>query len=132
MLHAQYIEENKKIFVKLLRTWLYVKSLGYTKEFDVPDCAGEFHLRLRQLEKSLLQALNDAKGKILDDDSVITTLETLKQEAADISKKVEETDKVIGEIETVSQQYMPLSQVWHRVITVHPLYFFSCRQFCCT
>ena len=74
-------------------------------------CAGEFHLRLRQLEKSLLQALNDAKGKILDDDSVITTLETLKQEAADISKKVEETDKVIAEIETVSQQYMPLSQV---------------------
>jgi dynein heavy chain 1 len=85
------------------------------KGFDVRDCAGEFHLRLRQLEKSLLQALNDAKGKILDDDSVITTLETLKQEAADISKKVEETDKVIGEIETVSQQYMPLSQVCHGV-----------------
>lgn len=72
---------------------------------------GEFHLRLRQLEKSLLQALNEAKGKILDDDSVITTLETLKQEAADISKKVEETDRVIGEIETVSLQYKPLSQV---------------------
>lgn len=72
---------------------------------------GEFHLRLRQLEKCLLQALNEAKGKILDDDSVITTLETLKQEAADISKKVEETDKVIAEIETVSLQYKPLSQV---------------------
>lgn len=72
---------------------------------------GEFHLRLRQLEKSLLQALNEAKGKILDDDSVITTLETLKQEAADIGLKVEETDKVIAEIETVSQQYKPLSQV---------------------
>lgn len=68
-------------------------------------------MRLRQLEKSLLQALNDAKGKILDDDSVITTLETLKQEAADIGQKVEETDKVISEIETVSQQYLPLSQV---------------------
>lgn len=72
---------------------------------------GEFHLRLRQLEKCLLQALNEAKGKILDDDSVITTLETLKQEAADISTKVEETDKVIAEIETVSLQYKPLSQV---------------------
>lgn len=68
-------------------------------------------MRLRQLEKCLLQALNEAKGKILDDDSVITTLETLKQEAADISKKVEETDKVIAEIETVSLQYKPLSQV---------------------
>lgn len=72
---------------------------------------GEFHLRLRQLEKSLLQALNEAKGKILDDNSVISTLETLKKEADDISKKVEETDKVIAEIETVSQQYKPLSQV---------------------
>lgn len=50
--------------------------------------AGEFHLRLRQLEKSLLQALNDAKGKILDDDSVIATLETLKKEADDIGLKV--------------------------------------------
>lgn len=49
---------------------------------------GEFHLRLRQLEKSLLQALNDAKGKILDDDSIIATLETLKKEAADIGQKV--------------------------------------------
>lgn len=45
-------------------------------------------MRLRQLEKSLLQALNDAKGKILDDDSVIATLETLKKEAADIGQKV--------------------------------------------
>ncbi|OXU20057.1 hypothetical protein TSAR_001625, partial [Trichomalopsis sarcophagae] len=80
------------------------------KRSDLLKLQGEFHLRLRQLEKSLLQALNDAKGKILDDDSVITTLETLKQEAADISKKVEETDKVIAEIETVSQQYLPLSQ----------------------
>lgn len=51
-------------------------------------CSGEFHLRLRQLEKSLLQALNDAKGKILDDDSVIATLETLKKEADDIGQKV--------------------------------------------
>ena len=33
--------------------------------FDLP---GEFHLRLRHLEKELLQALNDAKGRILDDD----------------------------------------------------------------
>ena len=30
--------------------------------------SGEFHLRLRHLEKSLLQALNASKGRILDDD----------------------------------------------------------------
>lgn len=76
-----------------------------------PSPTGEFQLRLRQLEKNLLQVLNDSKGQILDDDSVITTLETLKKEAADISLKVQETDKTMNEIEMVSQQYLPLSSV---------------------
>lgn len=70
---------------------------------------GEFQLRLRQLEKSLLQALNEVKGRILDDDTIITTLENLKKEAAEVTRKVEETDIVMQEVETVSQQYLPLS-----------------------
>lgn len=72
-------------------------------------CAGEFQLRLRQLEKSLLQALNEVKGRILDDDTIITTLENLKKEAAEVTRKVEETDIVMAEVETVSQQYLTLS-----------------------
>ncbi|XP_073982188.1 dynein heavy chain, cytoplasmic isoform X4 [Rhodnius prolixus] len=106
------------------------------KRSDLLKLQGEFHLRLRQLEKSLLQALNEAKGKILDDDSVITTLETLKQEAADISKKVEETDRVIAEIETVSQQYKPLSQACSNMYftmdslnQIHFLYQYSLKFF---
>ncbi|XP_065167911.1 dynein heavy chain, cytoplasmic isoform X2 [Atheta coriaria] len=106
------------------------------KRSDLLKLQGEFHLRLRQLEKSLLQALNDAKGKILDDDSVITTLETLKQEAAEIGQKVEETDKVISEIETVSQQYLPLSQACSNTYftmdslnQVHFLYQYSLKMF---
>lgn len=106
------------------------------KRSDLLKLQGEFHLRLRQLEKSLLQALNDAKGKILDDDSVITTLETLKHEAADISKKVEETDKVIAEIDTVSQQYLPLSQACSNIYftmdglnQIHFLYQYSLKMF---
>lgn len=106
------------------------------KRSDLLKLQGEFHLRLRQLEKSLLQALNDAKGKILDDDSVITTLETLKQEAAEIGQKVEETDKVISEIETVSQQYLPLAQACSNTYftmdtlnQVHFLYQYSLQMF---
>ncbi|XP_077296363.1 dynein heavy chain, cytoplasmic isoform X2 [Arctopsyche grandis] len=106
------------------------------KRSDLLKLQGEFHLRLRQLEKSLLQALNDAKGKILDDDSIIATLETLKKEAADIGQKVEETDKVIGEIETVSQQYLPLSQACSSMYftmeslnQVHFLYQYSLKMF---
>lgn len=49
------------------------------------------------------------KGRILDDDTIITTLENLKKEAAEVTRKVEETDIVMQEVETVSQQYLPLS-----------------------
>ena len=61
---------------------------------------GEYQLRLRQLEKQLLSTLNDVKGRILDDDSVITALKTLKKEAKEIGKK----------IARVSAIYEPLSQ----------------------
>jgi len=44
-----------------------------------------------KLEKALLAALNQSQGKLLDDDKIITTLETLKSEALDIQKKVAET-----------------------------------------
>jgi len=63
------------------------------KRSDLVKLQGEYHLRLRQLEKSLLQALNYVKGKILDDDSVVTSLQSQKKEALEIGKKVEETDK---------------------------------------
>ena len=42
--------------------------------------------------------------------SIITTLETLKKEAAEVTRKVEETDVVMAEVETVSQQYLSLAQ----------------------
>ncbi|KAI6134168.1 dynein heavy chain protein 1, partial [Pisolithus croceorrhizus] len=63
---------------------------------------GEFRLRLRTLEKLLLQALNESTGNILDDDKVIGTLETLKREAAEITHKVEETDIIMKEVEQVT------------------------------
>lgn len=37
------------------------------KRSDLLKLQGEFALKLRHLEKSLLEALNNAKGKILDD-----------------------------------------------------------------
>ncbi|EDV24404.1 uncharacterized protein TRIADDRAFT_24890 [Trichoplax adhaerens] len=97
------------------------------KRSDLLKLQGEYKLRLRQLEKSLLQALNDSKGRILDDDSVITTLETLKKEAAEISNKVEETDTIMAEVETVSKQYRPLalscSSIYFTIDRLHQMHF---------
>jgi dynein heavy chain 1 len=106
------------------------------KRSDLLKLQGEFLLRLRHLEKSLLSALNEAKGRILDDDSIITHLETLKHEAEEIAKRVEETDVTMAEVESTSQQYIPLAQSCSSIYftleslnQVHFLYQFSLQFF---
>ncbi|VDP72907.1 unnamed protein product [Echinostoma caproni] len=102
------------------------------KRSDLLKMQGEFQLRLRHLEKDLLQSLNEAEGNLLDDDKIITRLETLKQEAGEVAKKVEETDVIMSEVETVSQQYVSLAQSCSNIYftleamnQVHFLYHYS-------
>ena len=79
---------------------------------------GEFNTHLRGLEKRLLQALNQSRGNILDDDVVIETLETLKKESAEISKKVAETDGIMTEVETITRQYQIIARACSAVFAV--------------
>ena len=72
------------------------------KRSDLLKLQGEYMLKLRHLEQSMLQALNEVKGHIVDDDMIITQLENLKREAAEVQRKVEETDVVMAEVEKVS------------------------------
>ncbi|OCH92714.1 dynein heavy chain protein 1 [Obba rivulosa] len=106
------------------------------KRTDLMKMQGEFRLRLRTLEKLLLQALNESTGNILDDDKVIDTLETLKREAAEITRKVEETDVVMKEVEEVTAEYSPLAQacssiffILEQLNVVNHFYQFSLRFF---
>ncbi|GAA5901689.1 dynein heavy chain [Sporobolomyces salmoneus] len=88
------------------------------KRSDLFRLQGEFRARLLHLEKSLLAALNESQGNILDDDKVIGTLETLKREAADVTRKVEETDSIMAEVEEVTNEYLPLAQASSNVFFV--------------
>ncbi|KAI0063221.1 dynein heavy chain protein 1 [Artomyces pyxidatus] len=106
------------------------------KRTDLMKVQGEFRVRLRTLEKLLLQALNESSGNILDDDKVIDTLETLKREAAEITRKVEETDVIMKEVEQVTAEYLPLAQACSSVFfileqlnLVNHFYQFSLRFF---
>ncbi len=49
---------------------------------------GEFQARLRELEEQLLRELSSVSGNILDNDSIIMSLERLKKEAAEVSRQV--------------------------------------------
>ncbi|CAH1756141.1 13650_t:CDS:10 [Entrophospora sp. SA101] len=106
------------------------------KRTDLIKLQGEFRLKLRHLEKSLLQALNESKGNILDDGKVLETLETLKKEAAEITHKVEETESIMKEVEQVTTEYTPLAQACSSVFFVmeqmnllHHFYQFSLEYF---
>lgn len=97
---------------------------------------GEFNTHLRGLEKRLLQALNESRGNILDDDVVIETLETLKKEAGEISRKMVETEGVMAEVEAITLQYNTIARACSAVFAVleqlHHLnhfYQFSLRFF---
>ena len=102
------------------RSSLETQSLNDVLKAERPDVdkrrtnlvkmQGEFDTNLRQLEKRLLQALNESRGNILDDDNVIQTLETLKKEAAVITKKVAETEGVMAEVQRITLGYSRIAR----------------------
>jgi dynein heavy chain 1 len=85
------------------------------KRSDLLKLQGECKVKLRELEDSLLDALNKSEGNILDNNALISTLETLKKEAATIAAEVEKTEDTMKEIELVSNQYLPLSNMTSRI-----------------
>ncbi|KAL6068809.1 putative dyneins heavy chain [Balamuthia mandrillaris] len=109
----------------------------HKKRVDLLKLQGEFKVRLRNLEKSLLDALNASQGNnILEDDHVISTLESLKNEAASVAAKMAQTEVVMQEISTVSEEYVPMAVACsgiyfalEQTASVHFLYQFSLNFF---
>ena len=91
---------------------------------------GEFKVHLRQLEKRLLQALNESRGNILDDDHVIETLEKLKREAAEITEKAANTEGIMAEVEKLTLKYTKIARSCSAIFAVleqlhHLNYFYQ-------
>ncbi|KAK7206778.1 dynein heavy chain, N-terminal region 1-domain-containing protein [Myxozyma melibiosi] len=81
----------------------------------------DFKVHLRQLEQSLLKALNESKGNILDDDNVINTLENLKVQSADIAEKMTETEGVMTKIAEIAEQYQPIAAASSTIYAIQEL-----------
>jgi hypothetical protein len=104
----------------------------HERRTDVLRLQGEYRVRLRALEKSLLAALNEAEGNLLDNDTVLATLERLKHDAADVARKAADADAVMAELTAVSRQYAPFAKACasiyfalEELAQVHFLYQFS-------
>lgn len=70
---------------------------------------GEQSAKLRELEEALLNKISAVQGAILDDDSVINTLEKIKSEAAELNTEVMKTQEIMDEVRAASAFYEPLA-----------------------
>eukprot|EP00923_Selenidium_pygospionis_P010873 GHVN01019032.1.p1 GENE.GHVN01019032.1~~GHVN01019032.1.p1 ORF type:complete len:2863 (-),score=448.94 GHVN01019032.1:301-8082(-) len=93
------------------------------KRSDMLKLQGEFRVKVRELEDSLLMALSNVQGNILDDDKVIGTLENLKKQAAEVEREVAKTDIVMEEVNKTSKEYEPLAIASARI-------FFTLQHLC--
>ena len=103
---------------------------------DLERMQSEFQRRLLRLEQSLLTALNEAQGHILDDDHVVSTLETLKAEADDVTQKVQATGDIMTTVQQATEAYVPLASacsalyfLLEHMQELHPFYSFDMRLF---
>mmetsp|Transcript_2191 Transcript_2191/g.1957 ORF Transcript_2191/g.1957 Transcript_2191/m.1957 type:complete len:354 (+) Transcript_2191:1782-2843(+) len=97
---------------------------------------GEFVVKLRELEDSLLDALFNVTGNILDNQQVITTLQNLKDEATEVTKEMQQSNKVMEEVQNVTNMYEPLASASSKIYfameklgELHYLYQFSLSFF---
>lgn len=106
------------------------------KRSDLLKLQGEFRVKLRELEDSLLTSLANVQGNILDDEKVMTTLETLKNQSTEVMAKMAESDKTMEEINVTSGEYRPFAVACSSVYftleslgRVHFLYQYSLMFF---
>lgn len=96
----------------------------------------EQNVKLRELEESLLNEISAVQGAILDDDTVINSLESLKGEAAELNKELEKTKYLMEDLIHVSRIYEPLATAMTSVYftleklnDIHFMYQFSLQFF---
>ena len=106
------------------------------KRTELMRLQSEFRVRLRSLEDGLLDALTAVEGNILDDEKVITSLETLKKESGETQQKLQDSEKVMGELAEASEVFRPFANACssiyftlERLGNSHFLYQFSLSFF---
>lgn len=106
------------------------------KRINLLKLQGEYIVKLRGLEDSLLDALSNVKGNILDNEEVISKLEKLKSESAKVTEQMDQSDKVMNEVKIVTDAYLPLavasSKIYFSMVnmsSIHYLYEYSLQFF---
>ncbi|SCU99738.1 LAME_0G05182g1_1 [Lachancea meyersii CBS 8951] len=107
---------------------LQAQSLELVLEHEKPELCrkrtelrllnGKYKLRLESLEEELLDALNGSDKGLLENDSLLSTLEQIKISAAEVEAKIEETRGVLEKVEIAARNYEVISRHAMRLFSV--------------
>ncbi|CAI4034808.1 hypothetical protein SMKI_11G2590 [Saccharomyces mikatae IFO 1815] len=96
----------------------------------------EYKLRLKNLEKQLLNELSKSQGNMLENDELMITLNRLKKEATKIEKKLSESeeflpqfDKLVEEYSIIGKHSVQLFSMLEKFAQFHWFYSISIAQF---
>ncbi|KAK6589101.1 dynein heavy chain [Cryptosporidium xiaoi] len=106
---ASLLEQSRNIILKELRPDID------KKRNDLIRLHGEYRVQLRECEDDLLLALSNVKGNILEDETIINTLETLKKKAEDIQNETSKMEATMQHIDKVLSKILPISLAVTRV-----------------
>lgn len=75
----------------------------------------------------MLDALNNVQGSILESETVIGTLETLKTQAAKVTEEMKQSNDILNEVLAVTNSYKPLAQaaskIYFSMLSMANLYY---------
>jgi dynein heavy chain len=110
-------------------------QLEETKSQLVYESA-KMNKQLKSIEDEILRLLSVSKGNILDDETMINTLDVSKKTAEEITVKVQEAKKTEVEIDVARESYRPVayraSLLFFCIVdlsTVDPMYQYSLQWF---
>nr|CAG4709143.1 unnamed protein product [Naegleria fowleri] len=93
---------------------------------------GEYKAKLRELENTLLSLLSSSKGSILENETLVGTLEKLKDNSKEIENKKRESERVIDTLSIMSEVFCPLAAYCSTIYftltqlsEINALYYFS-------
>eukprot|EP00562_Extubocellulus_spinifer_P009490 CAMPEP_0178491962 /NCGR_PEP_ID=MMETSP0696-20121128/11685_1 /TAXON_ID=265572 /ORGANISM="Extubocellulus spinifer, Strain CCMP396" /LENGTH=4359 /DNA_ID=CAMNT_0020119857 /DNA_START=116 /DNA_END=13193 /DNA_ORIENTATION=+ len=75
---------------------------------DILKLQGEQNVKLRELEEKMLNMISAVEGSILDDDRVVTGMETLMKEGAQVEEQIAESADVMKEVQRAISAFEPL------------------------
>ncbi|CEP64483.1 dynein heavy chain LALA0_S11e05182g [Lachancea lanzarotensis] len=117
-------------------TLRHEKSELCRERLELRQLNGNYKLKLRSLEKDLLNALSGSNSDLLGNDVLLSVLEQVKNSASEVQAKVEETRGVLDAIEKAATEYeivgshaMGIYAVMEKLSSLHWSYQISIKSF---